>query len=84
MPTSQSLLLPAAGAAAAASWSLAPAASAVALSQHVPIGQFCRMSAYVWLVLSCACSSRVDQCGAIENGYSTRLEGDAFDALLPG
>ena len=26
------------------------------------------------------CSSRVDQCDAIENGYSTRLEGDAFDA----
>ena len=27
-----------------------------------------------------ACSSRVDQCGAIENDSSTRLEGDAFDA----
>ena len=26
-----------------------------------------------------ACSSRVDWCDAIENGYSTRLEGDAFD-----
>ena len=26
------------------------------------------------------CSSRVDQCDAIESGYSTRLEGDAFDA----
>ena len=27
-----------------------------------------------------ACWSRVDQCDAIENGYSIRLEGDAFDA----
>ena len=27
-----------------------------------------------------SCSSRVDQCDAIESGYSTRLEGDAFDA----
>ena len=27
-----------------------------------------------------ACSSRVDQCDAIANRYSTRLEGDAFDA----
>ena len=26
------------------------------------------------------CSSQVDQCDAIGNGYSTRLEGDAFDA----
>ena len=27
-----------------------------------------------------ACSSRVGQCDAIENGCSTRLENDAFDA----
>ena len=28
--------------------------------------------------LCATCSSRVDQCDAIENGHSTRLEGDAF------
>ena len=31
-------------------------------------------------VLTMFCSSRADQCDAIENGYSTRLEGDGFDA----
>ena len=30
-----------------------------------------------------SCSSRVDQCDAIENGYSTRLEVDVCDAPRP-